>query len=524
MGLAIGSDASVTFDKEHYCVNSIASITLRDIDLNEDTATTETVAINISTSGGDSETVILTETQGTPGVFVGVITLVESNAVSGNDRLDVMNDQTITVSYTDADDGMGGVDVLKTKTADIDGLPPQIINVHFGRISSDFVEVMWETSEPASCIVKYGDVDLDSEIDSSIPATQHTIILPDLAPCNFYHFIVQAQDIAGNITTDDNNGLYYRVNTLSIETKFAELFDTDPGWSIEGLWAFGQPTGQGGEHGNPDPATAHTGSNVYGYNLDGDYPDNSAAFNLTTTVLDCSDMNNTMLSYWRWLGVERNMYDNASIEISTDGSTYTEIWKNPDIEQADSEWVNHELDIAEYADGQSTVYIRWIMGSTDAGWKYCGWNIDDVILTGTGACEASTPTPRPTATPEPSTMPATGIHLAMTDTSIVKDDVLHLTYCLRNGMQSTMTVDVFIALEVYGSYWFWPSWISMDEGIAFDPSVSVSAASEMTADVIQFTWPEVEGKATGLFFYGLLLDSASGLMQGDLSWICWEYR
>jgi hypothetical protein len=42
--------------------------------------------------------------------------------------------------------------------------------------------------------------------------------------------------------------------------------------SCGSYWAFGVPTGQGGEsHGFPDHASGATGRNVYGVNLNGDY-------------------------------------------------------------------------------------------------------------------------------------------------------------------------------------------------------------------------------------------------------------
>jgi hypothetical protein len=39
------------------------------------------------------------------------------------------------------------------------------------------------------------------------------------------------------------------------------------------------------------------------------------------------------------------------------------------------------------ASGQPTVYLRWTMGTTDGGWRYCGWNIDDVQLWGVAAAQ-----------------------------------------------------------------------------------------------------------------------------------------
>ncbi|MBN1425931.1 T9SS type A sorting domain-containing protein [Candidatus Fermentibacteria bacterium] len=157
------------------------------------------------------------------------------------------------------------------------------------------------------------------------------------------------------------------------------LLDEDPGWTTEGAWAFGQPTGGGGSHGGPDPTAGYTGVNVYGYNLTGDYPDDLPARHLITTAIDCTDLYNVRLRFWRWLGVETPEYDQASISVSGDGISWTRVWTNP-AEITDQSWVAQELDISAMADNQATVYVRWTMGPTDEGWTYCGWNIDDIQI------------------------------------------------------------------------------------------------------------------------------------------------
>ncbi|MCK4372021.1 MAG: hypothetical protein KAW61_02690, partial [candidate division Zixibacteria bacterium] len=48
----------------------------------------------------------------------------------------------------------------------------------------------------------------------------------------------------------------------------------------------------------------------------------------------------------------------------------------------DGAWVEMEFDISEYADNEPIVYLRWTMGTTDSGWRYCGWNIDGVEVIG----------------------------------------------------------------------------------------------------------------------------------------------
>ncbi|UCD75797.1 MAG: S8 family serine peptidase [Phycisphaerales bacterium] len=165
-----------------------------------------------------------------------------------------------------------------------------------------------------------------------------------------------------------------------IEIMYEEMFDSDPGWTTEDQWAFGQPTGQGGEYGGPDPTSGYTGPNVYGYNLYGDYQNNLPERHLTSGAFDCSGMEGVHLKFWRWLGVEQPTYDHAYIRVSTNGTSWTTVWENGS-EITDYDWVEMDLDISAVADDQPTVYLRWTMGTTDVGWMYCGWNIDDVRLT-----------------------------------------------------------------------------------------------------------------------------------------------
>jgi len=167
---------------------------------------------------------------------------------------------------------------------------------------------------------------------------------------------------------------------------YAFDMETDPGWTAEDQWAYGKPTGGGGQYGFPDPTSGHTGPNVLGYNLDGDYPNDLPERHLTTQPFDCSQLTGVTLRFWRWLGVEQPDFDHAYIRLSTDGITWTTIWENT-TEITDNDWVPQEFDLSALADGQPTVYIRWTMGETDGGWRYCGWNIDDIELWASGPPE-----------------------------------------------------------------------------------------------------------------------------------------
>ena len=190
---------------------------------------------------------------------------------------------------------------------------------------------------------------------------------------------VTAHDGDANTGEDISNG-DFTITAFGPQVIYDFPMDSNPGWTTEGDWDFGQPTGQGGDHGGPDPNSAHTGLNVYGYNLNGDYGANLDELHLTSTALDCSGVTDVKLAFWRWLGVESPTYDHAYVRVSNGGG-YQTIWENT-VEVTDSAWVYQEFDISSIADDQATVYLRWTMGVTDGSWFYCGWNIDDVQIIG----------------------------------------------------------------------------------------------------------------------------------------------
>jgi C1A family cysteine protease len=157
--------------------------------------------------------------------------------------------------------------------------------------------------------------------------------------------------------------------------------DTDPGWQTVGQWAFGVPAGGGGELGAPDPTAGHTGTQVYGYNLAGDYSNNLPALHLTTPPIDCSALHRVELRFWRWLGVEAPEHDLATIELSTDGFTWQRVWSNRS-EHPGGAWIEDAIDLSAVADGEAAVRLRWGMGPTDPIGRYCGWNLDDIEIWG----------------------------------------------------------------------------------------------------------------------------------------------
>jgi len=188
------------------------------------------------------------------------------------------------------------------------------------------------------------------------------------------------------VNTTNHDGDCTRSCQLTVGVPVVQYtwnMDTNPGWTTQGQWAWGTPTGGGGQYGNADPTSGATGSNVYGYNLSGDYANSMAETHLTSTAIDCSDLYDVILKFQRYLNVETPTYDHAYVRVSNDGSSWTTVWENTS-EVTDSSWSLQELDISAIADGQATVYLRWTQGTTDSSWQYSGWNIDDVEIWGVG--------------------------------------------------------------------------------------------------------------------------------------------
>ncbi|MGA1868621.1 MAG: fibronectin type III domain-containing protein [bacterium] len=207
-----------------------------------------------------------------------------------------------------------------------------------------------------------------------------------------------------------NENLYLLIDTNT--PVYKETLDQDPQWKTQGLWEFGDPVPQGinsiyGHAGCPDPNSGHTGANVYGYNLTGDYTNLMRPTYLTSPSISCQiNLNSAdclVLTFWRWLGVyraywesdsgSREDYDRAELNISDDdGFTWTSIWSNDTRQIEDGQynssthlwegWKFQFFDISEVMGLASdpNIILRWGIGSTNDSGTFCGWNIDDIAF------------------------------------------------------------------------------------------------------------------------------------------------
>ncbi len=372
------SDGVVAFDNTQYACSGSAMITVSDADI----AGTLTHSVIVSsTLDPMGEVITLNEVGVESGIFQGSVQFTTGSPGAG--QVQIANGDTVTVTYTDADDGHGGINIQKTDTATIDCVPPVISNVIISWISSHTAQIYWETNELATSTITYGDtMPLQfTESDSSL-TMYHTVQLESLTECMEYFFSVTSADRAGNSVTDTHGGDYYSFTTYAVYVMLNENMDSNPGWAFEGQWAWGQPTGADG-----DPTAGYTGQNVVGYNLNGAYPDNMPVYYATTPSFNCSGASETILTFWKWLGIESSAFDHATVEVSNDGGvSWTAVWSHEGSSIQPSQWEYMEIDITDLAAGQSNVKLRWSMGPSDGSVVYCGWNIDDVLVSYTAPC------------------------------------------------------------------------------------------------------------------------------------------
>ena len=213
----------------------------------------------------------------------------------------------------------------------------------------------------------------------------------DMLPIGFY---------SGQLSiTNLNSGFVQTRNiTLSISEPTIYFFslDTDPGWSRQGQWAFGQPTGQGGGshgNGNPDPTSGYTGTNVFGVNLNGNYSTNNPGgpFYLTTGALNFTGVSEVTLEFERWLNSDGPPYAFAEVDVSDDGTNWTSVFDNSAGVITDSAWTNCTYDISSIADNEPQVYVRWSYQVTSNAFASSGWNIDDIGFLGVNQLSVTVP-------------------------------------------------------------------------------------------------------------------------------------
>ncbi len=221
------SGGLISLDNDQYTCDSTISLRVVDCDLNTDDTLIETVTVGvISDVSGTSIPVLLTETAAGSAAFEGELQL---SPVAGSGTLLVAHGATVTATYLDADDGVGGTNVPMSVTASVDCVAPVIQNITTSQIVPRGATIEFDTSEPATGTLRYGtDCGLLDHAFTAIGFNQHhTIQLENLLDELTYYYIVEAADEAGNQSSDDNSGSCYSFTTPDVPDYMTELFGVD---------------------------------------------------------------------------------------------------------------------------------------------------------------------------------------------------------------------------------------------------------------------------------------------------------
>jgi parallel beta-helix repeat protein/predicted outer membrane repeat protein len=203
---AVSSKGYVNLDRHYYSCDTNVGILVSDLNL----AGNGTCDVNVTTSGGDSEVVMLSEVGSGVGIFTGSIATGSGDPCVGDGDLQVANGQTITGTYCDANDGTGN-SAEPNDLATVDGIIPVISNVHFAKKADPEQVVTFQTSEFTTARVICGTscVEPNIVVECLNPRLSHTIKFKGLEPLTNYCFKIEATDQAGNTAVDSNSGNCY---------------------------------------------------------------------------------------------------------------------------------------------------------------------------------------------------------------------------------------------------------------------------------------------------------------------------
>ncbi|MDG2201704.1 MAG: C25 family cysteine peptidase [Phycisphaerales bacterium] len=314
--------------------------------------------------------------------FMGSVNMVDAYGQSGIDMLDtwhIFGDPSVVISGT-AQPPTG----MRVSGSGLSSEGP--LGGPFAPESTSFVLTNYENypldysvSESVSWLTMSGDMSGEIPVGGTVEVMAHIDqgVASSLGNGNYTGSIQFT-----NVTNNDGSTTKPVDITVGVPVMIYEwTMDVDPGWTYSGQWGWSAPTGGGGQYGNPDPVGGADGPYCVNYNPAGDYANSLSETNMSTTAIDCSSLTDTILKFDRYLNVETDFYDHAWIKISTNGSSWSTLWTNSG-EVTDSSWSQQEYDISSQADGEETVYIRFVMGTTDSSWQYSGWNIDNFQIWG----------------------------------------------------------------------------------------------------------------------------------------------
>jgi len=368
---------TIFLDSSVYTAPDQVTVEVGDSDL---AGTGQTQATFSTSSSTNRVTVTLEETTHA-GLFRGFITLVATNSIATNQLL-VRNGDTITAKYFDTSNASN---VLATAT--VDTVAPIISQVAAVTGIGNAV-VSWNTSKPADSLVQYGEsILLDQTAYAGLLVTNHALTVSGLLANRNYYYQVVSRDEAGNTTMDDNHGALYTFTTQRAPQPpwFDDLESGAAGWTVvpdptygsDINWMLGTPN-------NGLQTSAHSGTNAWGSDLDGQQIPLLASSFLLSPVIDLSGLSQATLTFWDCFDFSTGL-EQGQVLISTNSSAALSslpVLVDFSGDQA-TDWEQETVDLTPYVG--NTIQVVWDYAGVSIGSPTYGWLVDDIGITGVSA-------------------------------------------------------------------------------------------------------------------------------------------
>jgi hypothetical protein len=207
-----------------YACSGNVRVTVVDCDLNLNGSLVEMSSITVfsdSETGGES--LLLSETGPDTSRFSGTLPI---STIDASGVLLVAAGDTLLAEYVDADDGLGGINVIVQDTAGVDCQAPAILSVSFSNVTATSASMSVTADEPSAAVAQHGFSCAATNLSASSEGLSMTALveLTGLQPDTTYFVKALATDEAGNQTLDTNGGLCHVFTTDDVPNFFTEEF------------------------------------------------------------------------------------------------------------------------------------------------------------------------------------------------------------------------------------------------------------------------------------------------------------
>lgn len=189
----------ILLDRTNYSAPSVIRIEV----LDPARAASNSVSVRVKSTTEPAGENYTLQASGSYGAFTGTVTTSNGPPVVDG-KLEIHQGDAIEADYVDA----SGVQRAALATAN---LAPPILNNVSETIDLGVITITWQTTEPATSVVRYGtnNLNLNLAVTNLTLTTSHLVRLSKLIPGKTYYFLVSSTDDAGNTGTNNNSGAFF---------------------------------------------------------------------------------------------------------------------------------------------------------------------------------------------------------------------------------------------------------------------------------------------------------------------------